>query len=186
MRGFKDLAQEVLKLAIQRKSISNIGLGAVIACESVNEEQRDLCQWMADETDDPYLKALLAYFVYGDWKAVVDMPLLPLADRVGCALKYLDDSRLTHAIQYLTDDVVSTGDIEGVLLTGLADRRSFDLFQHYTAKSNDLPTAVLALSFACPVYLNDPRFGVWQESYLMQMQHWRLFRERMHYVSAHV
>jgi WD40 repeat protein len=184
MRGFKDLAQELLRSAIQQKLIHNIGLGAVIACESVNDDQRELCAWMAEETDDPYLKALLAYFISGDWKVVADMPLLPLSDRVGVAVKYLDDDRLGNFIKMQTAGATVSGNTEGLVLTGLTDR-ALDLFHHYMAKFNDLQTAVLVLSFTCPVYLSDhSRFDLWKDTYLMQLQSWRAFHQRSQYLDA--
>jgi hypothetical protein len=184
MRGFKDLALELLKIAIQSKKLQNIGLGAVIACESVNDEQREMCSWMAEETDDPYLKALLAYFVSGDWKVVVDMPLLPLSDRIGCAVKYIDDDRLGEFIKVQTRVAVVAGNTEGLVLTGLSER-AIDLFRHYISKFNDLQTALLSMSFSCPVYVSDDRFEMWRDTYLMQMQHWRAFNERTSYLDLH-
>jgi hypothetical protein len=184
MRGFKDLAQQVLKESIQKKVIHNIGLGAVIACEVVSDEQRDMCEWMAEETDDPYLKALLAYFVSGDWKVVCDMPILPLSDRLGCAIKYLDDRRLDEFIKLHTASSCISGNIEGLVLTGLTDR-AIDLFARYIARHGDLQTAILALSFSCPVFVADPRFDAWRDTYLLQMQTWRAFHPRALYLSAH-
>jgi WD40 repeat protein len=184
MRGFKDLAQELLKSAIQQKIMHNIGLGAVIACEHVTEEQREMCSWMAEETEDPYLKALLAYFVSGDWKTVADMPALPLSDRIGVAVKYLDDERLTTYLKMQTASACVSGNTEGLVLTGLSDR-ALELFHHYFAKFEDLQTAVLALSFAHPLYCKDERFDMWRESYLWQMQVWRTYLERVSYTSEH-
>ena len=184
MRGFRDLAQDLLKLAIQQRALQNIGLAAVIACETVNQEQRDLCQWMMDATDEPYLKALLAYFVTGDWHVVVDMDGLALSDRVGVALKYLDDARLDDFIKMRTAQAVIFGNIEGLVLTGLTDK-TMDLFWHYIAKFNDLQTAVLAMSFSCPLYLTDQRYDAWKETYLMQMQVWKCFDERFRFLTEH-
>ncbi|KAF2431975.1 hypothetical protein EJ08DRAFT_669597 [Tothia fuscella] len=184
MRGFKDLAQELLRSAIQQKTLQNIGLGAVIACETVNAEQRELCSWMADETDDPYLKALLNYFIKGDWKIVADMQQLALSDRVGVALKYLDDTRLDEFIKIQTAEAVLIGNIEGLVLTGLTDR-AMDLLSNYIKKFNDLQTAVLVASFTNPLYLDDPRFTLWKNTYEMQMQTWRAFRERMLFNHEH-
>jgi SEA/GATOR complex protein SEA4/MIOS len=184
MRGFKDLAQLVLKESIQKKVIHNIGLGAVIACEVVSDEQRDMCNWMAEETDDPYLKALLAYFVSGDWKVVCDMPILPLSDRLGCAIKYLDDTRLDTFIKLHMASSCIAGNIEGLVLTGLTDR-AVDLFAKYIARHGDLQTSVLALSFSAPVFIADPRFDAWRDTYLLQMQSWRAFHPRAHYLAAH-
>ncbi|QDS73952.1 hypothetical protein FKW77_008086 [Venturia effusa] len=184
MRGFKDLAQELLRAAIREKKISNIGLGAVIACENVGDEQRQMCEWMAEETEDPYLKALLNYFIKGDWKIVADMPQLALSDRVGVALKYLDDERLDEFIKTRTAEASSSGNTEGLVLTGLSDK-ALELFSNYITKFNDLQTAVLAMSFTCPLYLEDARFKMWQEIYDMHFQTWRAFAERNKYMEAH-
>jgi hypothetical protein len=184
MRGFKDLAQELLRSSIQQKVLQNIGLGAVIACETVNAEQRELCSWMAEETDDPYLKALLSYFIEGDWKIVADMQQLALSDRVGVALKYLDDRRLGEFIKIHTAEAILIGNIEGLVLTGLTDK-AMDLFSHYIKKFNDVQTAVLVASFTNPLYLDDPRFHLWKETYDMQLQTWKAFHERSRYEEAH-
>lgn len=184
MRGFKDLAQELLRSAIQQKDLQNIGLGAVIACDTVNADQRELCSWMADETDDPYLKALLSYFISGDWKIVADMQELALSDRVGVALKYLDDKRLGEFIQIHTAEAVLIGNIEGLVLTGITDK-TMDLFSQYIKKFNDLQTAVLVASFTNPLYLDDSRFGLWKAAYEMQMQTWQEFHQRVRYNEAH-
>jgi WD repeat-containing protein mio len=184
MRGFKGLAQELLRTAIQQKKIFNIGLSAVIACETVGEEQRELCEWMAEETDDPYLKALLNYFIKGDWKIVADMPQLALSDRVGVALKYLDDKRLGEFIKIRTAEAKVKGNTEGLVLTGLTDE-AIELFSNYITKFNDLQTAVLAMSFTCPLYVDDKRFVLWQDTYDMQLQTWRAFDERNKYFEAH-
>jgi hypothetical protein len=177
MRGFRDVAQDLLKTAIQRKLIANVGLAAVIACETVNEEQRELCRWMSDETDDAYLKALLAYFVAGDWKVVADMPSLPLVDRVGIALKYVDDERLGSFLKMTAAGAARFGRVEGVVLTGLSERAT-DLFAAFVARTGDLQTAVLATSLSSPVYVADARVRAWRDAHLMQLQAWRAFNER--------
>ncbi|KAF2477013.1 uncharacterized protein BDR25DRAFT_178888, partial [Lindgomyces ingoldianus] len=183
-QGYKDVALDLLKEIIQQKQLSNIGLGAVIACDSVNEDQRHMCSWMADMTDEPYLKGLLAYFISGDWSSVVDMPQLSLTDRVGVALKYLNDEKLTNFLRLITQETIAYGNIEGLLLTGLTDR-AMDLFEHYIAKFGDLQTAVLLLSRACPLYIQDDRWPLWKDMYLNQMQVWRTFLERTSYIKEH-
>ncbi|KAF1985276.1 hypothetical protein K402DRAFT_464592 [Aulographum hederae CBS 113979] len=184
IRGYKSLALELLRFAIQQKAIQNIGLGAVIACESVNKEQRDQCAWMAEETDDPYLKALLAYFISGDWNSVTAMTQLALADRIGVALKYLDDERLTYFIKSNTAKARSTGNIEGIILTGL-DEKAMDLFQKYITKFDDLQTAVLVMAFSTPLYLVDARYEAWKDTYFMHMQAWKTFIERTRFIAQH-
>ncbi|PSN68006.1 hypothetical protein BS50DRAFT_675980 [Corynespora cassiicola Philippines] len=183
-QGYKDVALDLLKETIQQKQIENIGLGAVIACDSVNEDQRHLCAWMADMTDEPYLKGLLAYFISGDWFSVVEMTQISLTDRVGVALKYLSDEKLTHFLKLATQETIAYGDISGLLLTGLTVR-AMDLFEHYISKFGDLQSAVLLLSRACPLYIQDPRWALWRDTYLHQMQVWRTFLQRTHYIKEH-
>ncbi|KAF2020566.1 hypothetical protein BU24DRAFT_340056 [Aaosphaeria arxii CBS 175.79] len=183
-QGYKDVALDLLKESIQQKKLENVGLGAVIACDSANEDQRHMCSWMAEMTDEPYLKGLLAYFISGDWTTVVEMTQLALSDRVGVALKYLSDEMLTHFLKLATTETIAYGNIEGLLLTGLTEK-AMDLFEHYIAKYGDLQSAVLILSRACPLYIQDARWPLWKDIYLNQMQVWRTFLERTHYIKEH-
>ena len=183
-QGYKDVALDLLKESIQQKQVHNIGLAAVIACDFVDEHQRDMCSWMADMTEEPYLKGLLAYFISGDWNSVVDMEQLSLTDRVGVALKYLKDDKLSHFLRLVTQQTKVYGNIEGLLLTGLTDP-AMDLLEHYIAKFGDLQSAVLLLSRACPLYIQDARWSLWKDMYLNQMQVWRTFLERTHYIKEH-
>ena len=183
-KGQRSLALRLLKHCIRKKKLENIGLGAVIACERVSSEQQELCTWMAEETNDPYLKALLTYFVSGDWMSVLNMEQLALCDRVGIALRNLNDEGLDTYLDRATSTAIIEGDIEGIVLTGL-NTSAMDLLQGYVAKSNDLQTAVLVMSFTCPVYVSDMRWNIWKEIYFMQMQAWRCFLERTRFIVEH-
>lgn len=183
-RGYKDLALEVLKTAIKQKRIQNIGLGAVIACEFVNEDQQELCRWMSDETDDAYLKALMEYFVTGDWARVADMRQLALVDRISVALKYFDDDRLHEFVKLQMSEAIVYSSVEGIVLTGLTDK-AMDLFEHFVRKYNDIQTPVLVMAHTMPLYLRDDRFDAWTETYFMQMQAWRAFTQRTRFTVLH-
>lgn len=182
--GRRDIAIDLLRSLTKTKTLDNSGLGAVIACETVSKEQRELCEWMAEEAEDPYLRALLAYFVSGDWYSVVTMKELPLVRRVAVALKFLDDVRLDQFLDESIADSIAYGDIEGIILTGLAEQ-SMDLLQKYIARFNDLQTAVLATSLANPRYVNDGRFEHWKETYFLHMQSWKAFMERTRFTVQH-
>ncbi|ORY12535.1 hypothetical protein BCR34DRAFT_563640 [Clohesyomyces aquaticus] len=183
-QGYKEIALDLLQETLQKKQLQNIGLAAVIACDSVNEDQRHMCAWMADMTSEPYLKALLSYFISSDWTTVLNMPQLSLSDRVGIALKHLPDDALSSFLRLLTQETIAYGNISGLLLTGLTDR-SLDLFSVYISKFADLQSAVLMLSRACPLYIQDARWSLWKEIYLSQMQVWRTFLERTAYIKEH-
>lgn len=190
-QGYKDIALALLRSTLLQKKLpqDDLGLAAVIACASptsgVSAEQRDACAWMADMTTDPYLKSLLTYFISGEWTTVVGMKQLSLSDRVAVALKYLSDNQLTHFLSTTTASAISAGDISGLLLTGLTTR-ALDLLTVYMAKHPaGLQDAVLVLSRACPLYIQDPRWALWKDIYLEQLQTWRAFLERTRYTKEH-
>ncbi|EOD51122.1 putative ubiquitin-protein ligase e3 protein [Neofusicoccum parvum UCRNP2] len=183
-KGHKDIALDFLKQLVRQRLLQNIGLGAVIACDTVNKDQRELCEWMAEETEDPYLKALLQYFITGNWETVAKIEELSLVDRVGVALKYLDDDQLTQFIKLVSHGARVYGDIEGIVFTGLGER-AMDLFEHNIAKFGDVQTAVLVMARTNPLYVTDPRWDYWKDTYFMQMQTWRCFIERTRFIVSH-
>jgi hypothetical protein len=191
-QGHKDIALQLLRTTLQARKLSqdDIGLAAVIACASpssgVSSDQREACAWMADMTKDPYLKSLLTYFISGDWSTVVAMSSLSLHDRVGVALKYLTDNALSSFLLQTTTAAIKTGDISGLLLTGLTTR-FIDLLQVHISSHpvSGLQNAVLLLSRACPLYIQDSRWPLWKDTYLSHMQTWRTFLERTRFVKEH-
>jgi hypothetical protein len=190
-QGHKDIGLALLRSTLQQKKLpqDDIGLAAVIACASptsgVSAEQREACAWMADMTNDPYLKSLLTYFISGSWTTVVGMTPLSLSDRVAIALKYLPDTQLTHFLSTSTASAIQSGSISGLLLTGLTTRALDLLTVYISAHPSGLQDAVLLLSRACPLYIQDPRWHLWKDIYLAQMQSWRTFLERTRYVKEH-
>jgi len=191
-QGHKDIALTLLRASLTSKRLpqDDIGLAAVIACASpssgVSAEQREACAWMADMTSDAYLKSLLTYFITGEWSSVVSMTQLTLSDRVAVALKYLPDPSLTTFLTTTTTTATAQGDISALLLTGLTTR-SLSLLQTHISHhpTTGLQNAVLILSRACPLYIQDPRWTLWKDMYLEQQQIWRTFLERTRYVKEH-
>ncbi|KAI2482178.1 WD40 repeat protein [Pyrenophora tritici-repentis] len=191
-QGHKDIALSLLRSTLHAKKLpqDDISLGAVIACASptsgVSAAQREACAWMADLTSDAYLKSLLTYFITGDWTSVVSMPQLSLHDRVAVALKYLPDASLTTFLAQTTASTIHTGDISGLLLTGLTSR-FLDLLTVHISRHPiaGLQTAVLTLSRACPLYIQDTRWPLWKDMYLELLQQFRCFLERTRYTKQH-
>lgn len=184
--GHKALALGILRGLIQERVIQNIGLGALIASDPLNSEQREMCQWMEEDATDSYLKAILLYLSTGDWFELVsklDLDL-DLSDRLGIAFRHLSDAQITSFITQVTSTCITTGDPEGVLLTGLMPQ-SIDLFQSYIRRTNDLQTAVLATAFTTPLYVDDIRWDMWKETYFQQLQSWRAFIERTKFTMQH-
>lgn len=132
------------------------------------------------DLDDPYARAILALVSYGDWHDVLAETSLPLRDRVGIALMYLDDNELTHYINENAAECIQEGDIEGIVLTGLTEQ-AVSLFENYIRKFSDLQTAILAMSFTCPSYFTDPRVDLWRQTYRSQLNSWGMFIPRVHF-----
>lgn len=185
-QGYKGLALEILRDLIRGKALQNIGLGALLASDRLNKEQREICAWMEEDATDPYLQAVLTFLGSGSWLNVVNKLNLDLdlSDRLIIAFKHLEDKEITTFIQRSTDAYIQSGDVEGILLTGLATE-SMDLFQSFIRRTNDLQTAVLATAFTNPLYVDDVRWEMWKETYFMQMQSWRAFIERTKFSMLH-
>lgn len=63
-------------------------------------------------------------------------------------------------IEKLVRQMVTSGDIEGVFLTGLT-KEGVDLFEQYVNKTGDIQTAALVLSFCVPRKFQDKRVEEW-------------------------
>lgn len=180
----RDIAIELVKKASQAGYIKNTSLAIVLAGDQISSDARSLCSWMANDTSNPYLKALMKYFIDGGWPSVVAMRELPLVYRTALALKHLDDEAVTHFIEEEAALAIQQGDTEGIILTGLAER-SMDLLQNWIAKTDDVQTAVLAASISNPKYVEDPRWEMWRSSYFDRMQSWKSFTHRVKFDLHH-
>lgn len=56
-----------------------------------NDVWKELCRSMAVEMEDPYLRAIFAFVSNGEWKDVLDDVALPIRERLGIALRFLND-----------------------------------------------------------------------------------------------
>lgn len=147
---------------------------------NTDDTWNETVQEIAKELDDPYARAVLALVSHGDWHDVLAETSLPLRDRVGIALMYLDDEELTDYIGSITTECIEQGDIDGIVLTGLTEQ-SIPLFQTYIQKFGDLQTTVLALSHTSPRYFSSPLVDHWRESYRSFLNTCRLFLQRVQF-----
>ncbi|RMZ77541.1 hypothetical protein DV737_g4331, partial [Chaetothyriales sp. CBS 132003] len=186
----RDLAHEILTGASSTPAHKSLSLAIAgshrqISFGSTAEAWKQSINALADETDEPYARAILAYVKHSKWSTPLlngELDILSLYFRTAVALRHLSDVDLTSWISSTTEQVVAQGDIEGVLLTGLAHRNAVSLFQAYIANFSDVQTAVLALCPVIPRYLNDPdiirRFDAWRNDYRHILNSWRLYIER--------
>ncbi|RMZ87863.1 hypothetical protein DV736_g4899, partial [Chaetothyriales sp. CBS 134916] len=186
----RDLVHEILTgpnstPAHKSLSLAIAGSHRQISFGSAAEAWKQSINALADETDEPYALAILAYVKHSKWSTPLlngEFDILRLYFRTAIALRHLSDLDLTSWISSTTEHVVAEGDIEGILLTGLAHRNAVSLFQAYIANFSDVQTAVLALCPIIPRYLNDldivRRFDAWHNDYRRILNSWRLYIER--------
>lgn len=145
--------------------------------DEVNSPWREQCRRLASDLSNPYLRAIFAFISDGSWLDVLDEGSLPLVERLGIALRFLPDDELSSYLNRVTDRVVNSGDLEGIILTGITPR-VVKLLQCYIDKTGDVQTPSLISSFGCPRYFEDPRISNWVEEYRMLLNRWRMFSQR--------
>lgn len=132
---------------------------------------------LSDMADDPYLRAIYALISTGDWRAIANEASLPLRDRIGVALHNLDDTELPNWLNRQTTEAIRTGDLEGLVLTGMTDR-AVSLLNTYISRFGDYQSATLLMHFAAPLYVSDFRVWQWRAAYQELHNTNRLFVER--------
>ncbi|KAK4175224.1 hypothetical protein QBC36DRAFT_216641, partial [Triangularia setosa] len=136
-------------------------------------ETLDFDARVASKTD-PYLRAISSIIATGDWALIANQPSLPLRDRIFIALRTFDDDHLTYWLQAQVIKALSSGDIEGIVLTGITDSL-VDILCRYVHKFNDFQTASLLLSICSPRFIDDVRATAFREAYRRYLQRHHAF-----------
>ncbi|KAI1384608.1 uncharacterized protein F4822DRAFT_415705 [Hypoxylon trugodes] len=156
-----------VSLALQLKGPGNKSLG---------KDQLDFDDAVASKTD-PYLRAISSLIATNDWENIANQESLPLRERTFVALRYFDDTKLTQWLNKELNKAIETGDIEGIVFTGITDKL-VDIFAKYIEKFNDVQTATLVLSICAPRYINDYRCRTWRNAYRAYLQRHKAFMQR--------
>ncbi|KAI0527792.1 hypothetical protein F5B22DRAFT_4429 [Xylaria bambusicola] len=143
---------------------------------SMAKEQLDFDDAVASKTD-PYLRAISSLIATNNWETIANQESLPLRERTYIALRNFDDDKLTEWLDNELKKAIETGDIEGIVLTGITDNL-VDIFAKYIEKFNDIQTATLVLSICSPRYINDYRCTVWRNAYRAYLQRHKAFLQR--------
>lgn len=144
---------------------------------TVNLPWNDLCRKLSLELDNPYLRAIFAFISDNDWWDVLDEHALPLRERLGIAVRFLADKELNVYLNRIAISVVTRGELEGLILTGITPR-GIDLLQSYVDKTSDVQTAALIAQHAVPRYFRDTRVNHWIDCYRNLLNSWGLFKTR--------
>jgi hypothetical protein len=144
--------------------------------KSIAKGQLDFDDAVASKTD-PYLKAISSLIATGDWIAIANQESLPLSDRAYVAVRNFTDEQLTTWLNEQVSMAVATGDIEGIVLTGITDNL-VDIFAKYVEKFNDFQTATLVMSICSPRYIDDHRCTAWRNAYRAYLQRHKAYFQR--------
>jgi hypothetical protein len=123
---------------------------------------------------DPYLRAISAIIATGDWAVVAGQRSLPLRDRCFIAIRHFSDDALTAWLESEVSAAIETGDIEGIILTGITDPL-VDILACYVHKFHDIQTATLLMSLCAPRFIDDIRAEAFRSAYRRYLQRHRAF-----------
>ncbi|KAI0024781.1 WD repeat domain-containing protein [Xylariomycetidae sp. FL0641] len=156
-----------VSLALQLIGRGDIGLA---------QEQLDFDDAVASKTD-PYLRAISSLIATNNWEVIANQESLPLRERTHVALRYFDDDKLTDWLDTELEKAIASGDIEGLVLTGITDPL-VDIFAAYVRKFGDVQTATLTLSICAPRYIDDYRCHAWRNAFRAYLQRHKAFLQR--------
>lgn len=145
--------------------------------EPGNNVWRQQCRKMSSELDDPYLRIIFAFIADNDWWDVLYEPAISLRERLGVALRFLNDVDLTRFLERTSSQVIANGELEGLILTGITPS-GIDLLQSYVNKTSDVQTAALISICSSPRYFRDKRVAEWVSTYRSMLNSWKLFAMR--------
>ncbi|KAF9946376.1 hypothetical protein BGZ72_000381 [Mortierella alpina] len=145
--------------------------------KSSNSAWKAQCKAHSQAQSSPYIRAIFSYIGSGDWRDVLEEKSLSLADRVGVALRFMSDDELMAYIQTTAEGHTNSGEIDGMILTGLTET-GLDLLTNYVNRTGDIQTATLASSVAVPRYFKDSRVDEWVEYYRDLLDRWQLYYTR--------
>ncbi|SCU79109.1 LAMI_0A07360g1_1 [Lachancea mirantina] len=142
-----------------------------------NNAWRDQCRRMSSDLEDPYLRVIFGFIADNDWWDILYEPAISLRERLGVALRFLNDRDLTRFLERTSASVIEKGELEGLILTGITPS-GIELLHSYVNKTSDVQTAALISIFGCPRYFRDERVDEWVQSYRDMLNAWELFSAR--------
>ncbi|SCU83597.1 LAFA_0D04566g1_1 [Lachancea sp. 'fantastica'] len=142
-----------------------------------NNAWRQQCRKMSSELDDPYLRVIFGFIADNDWWDILSESAISLRERLGVALRSLNDKDLTRFLERTADSVISNGELEGLILTGITPS-GVKLLQSYVNKTSDVQTAALLSIYGCPRYFKSSQVDEWVHAYRTMLNSWELFSVR--------
>ncbi|KAG9038629.1 hypothetical protein FRB95_000218 [Tulasnella sp. JGI-2019a] len=135
------------------------------------------CQRMIHRISDPYIRIMLNTLIDEPWTEILQDEAIPLNDRLGIIFRFLDDSVVTSALHRTFGNAKRSGNLEGLLFTGLTPS-GIDLLQSYVDRTADVQTAAVMASYVSPGRFKDARVERWVEAYRDLLDSWSAFHFR--------
>ena len=149
--------------------------------ESRREEFQHVFKTLYPKLQDPYLSAAFGFLTSEpkDPQCVLNQKAIPVSDRIAFACYYLNDEELGIYISELREIAMKTGDIQGIIITGLQSQDSLALMQRYVDRTCDVQIACLAFNKALVNRSgSNPIPDIWMESYRDLLDRWKMWEER--------
>ncbi|KAL1137877.1 hypothetical protein AAG570_009573 [Ranatra chinensis] len=172
-----------IKLLSTETKYSTVAMALSGYTEDKNSMWRESCTVSRTKLSDPYLRAIFAFLTADseNYDLVLNDGGMAVADRVGFALTFLSDLRLVDFITQLTDNLISDGNLAGILLTG-GSIEALHLLQNYVDKTGDVQSvSLVAMRSFSPDLLDHDRTQYWINSYRDLLDSWRLWTQRAHF-----
>ncbi|XP_061193802.1 GATOR2 complex protein MIOS-like isoform X3 [Saccostrea echinata] len=161
--------------------LSTVAMAIAGYTDERNTLWRKTCMSLLQKLEDPYLRAMFAFLTSereNYEEILTDQGGMQLSDKIAFACIYLDDDRLKEYINRLTRKVIESGNLDGLLITGLT-QDGVSLISKYVDLTGDVQTAALVCVFSLPNEMSkDERVLNWIESYRELLDRWRLWHHR--------
>ncbi|KAL4222251.1 hypothetical protein ACF0H5_018288 [Mactra antiquata] len=150
--------------------------------EERNALWRTTCRNLRQTLEHPYLRAMFGFLAsekdaYDE--VLNDDPCMAVKDRVAFACMYLNDAKISVYLSELTKQLKQSGNLDGILLTGLTNEEGLELLGQYVNITTDVQTASLAVIYSAPSeLLKNDRVSNWIESYRDLLDGWQLWHQR--------
>ncbi|KAG2365391.1 hypothetical protein BDR07DRAFT_1398968 [Suillus spraguei] len=176
--------QKALELLMRSKDeMHNLVSGTLAALipstgTTLSSELRTHAEHLIMRLEDPYFRIMLTQLTSKDWSKVLDEESLPLRERLAIAFQFLGDDALSSYLTRLTEQACTSGDIEGLIITGLTPS-GMDILQSYVDRTGDAQTAAILAAHVCPAKFLDARADRWLETYRDLLDGFKLFHHRV-------
>eukprot|EP01080_Neovahlkampfia_damariscottae_P010927 gene10927-3632_t len=143
--------------------------------QNTKDKFRELFQ--NEKLDDPYLRSSIGFLSskFNDFSCVLYENEIPFSDRLSFALKYLNHEQLILYVQKMKEKYILTGDLQGIILTGILNNDSISLLSNFNDLNSDIQT-ICILTTQLPI--RDQFSKIILESYRDLLDQWSLFEER--------